>query len=108
MKTNIATLVLLTVTAGSASAHGGEAIAGLVVGTVVGSMIASQPRAAVTVHYGGYAPPLVVHAPPPVMVYPPARVYYGDPAFGPGHGYGHRRHQQHREFEHRGWGQPRW
>jgi hypothetical protein len=126
MKTKIATLVLLTVTAGSASAHGGEVVTGLVVGAVVGNMIASQSRAAVTVHYGGYAPPLVVHAPPPVvgyaplppvlgyapppvMVYPPARVYYGDPAFGPGHGYGYRHHQRHqRQFEHRGWGQPRW
>jgi hypothetical protein len=113
MKTKIATLVLLTVTAGSASAHGGEVFTGLVVGAVVGNMIASQSRAAVTVHYGGYAPPLVVHAPPPVvgyaplppvlgyapppvMVYPPARVYYGDP-----------QHHQ-RQFEHRGWGQPRW
>jgi hypothetical protein len=65
MKTKIATLVLLTVTAGSASAHGGEVVTGLVVGAVVGNMIASQSRAAVTVHYGGYAPPLVVHAPPP-------------------------------------------
>jgi hypothetical protein len=43
MKTKIATLVLLTVTAGSASAHGGEVIAGLVVGAVVSNMIASQP-----------------------------------------------------------------
>jgi hypothetical protein len=42
------------------------------------------------------------------MVYPPAGVYYGDPAFGPGHGYGHRHHQHYqRHFEYR-WGQPRW
>ena len=125
MKTKIATLVLLTVTAGSASAHGGEAIAGLVVGAVVGNMITSQSRAAVTVHYGGYAPPLVVYAPPPVagyaplppvlgyappvIVHPPAPVYYGAPGFGLGHGYSHRHHQYHqRHFEHGGWGQPRW
>jgi hypothetical protein len=59
----------------------------------------------------GYAPlpPVLGYAPPPVMVYPPARVYYGNPAFGPAHGYGHRHHQHHqRQFEHRGWGQPRW
>lgn len=125
MKTKIATLVLLTVTAGSASAHGGEAIAGLVVGAVVGNMITSQSRAAVTVHYGGYAPPLVVYAPPPVVgyaplppvlgyappviVHPPAPVYFGAPGIGLGHGYSHRHHQHHqRHFEHGGWGQPRW
>ncbi len=127
MKIKIATLALLTVTAGSASAHGGEVISGLVVGAMVGNMIASQPRAAVTVQYGGYAPPLVVHAPPPVvgyaplppvlgyappppvMVYPAPRGYYGGPAFGQGHGYGHRHHQHHqRNFDHGGWGQSRW
>lgn len=125
MKTKIATLVLLTITAGSASAHGGEAIAGLVVGAVVGNMITSQSRAAVTVHYGGYTPPLVVYAPPPVVGYaplppvlgyappvivqPPAPVYYGAPGFGLGHSFSHRHHQHHqRHFEQGGWGQPRW
>lgn len=119
MKTKIATFALLTLTAGSASANGGDVIAGIVVGAVVGNMIAAQPRAAVTVHYGGYAPPLVLHAPPPVvgyaplppvlgyappppvMVYPAPRIYYGEPSFGFGHG--HRHHHGHG-----GWGPPRW
>jgi hypothetical protein len=124
MKTKIATLALLTLTAGSASANGGDALAGLVVGTVVGGVLASQPRAAVTVNYGGYAPPLVVYAPPPVVgyapppplvgyappppvaVYPAPRIYYGEPGFG--FSYGHRHgHHAHR-YGHGGWGQPRW
>ena len=123
MKTKIATLALLALTAGSASANGGDALAGLVVGTVVGNMLASQPRAAVTVNYGSYAPPLVVYAPPPVVsyappppglayvpppvaVYPEPRVYYGEPGFGFGYGYGYG-HRSHR-FGYSGWGQPRW
>jgi hypothetical protein len=127
MKIRIATLVLLSATTGSAFAHGGDAIAGFAVGTIVGNVIASQPRAAVTVHYGGnpphvvYAPPPVVAPfvgyappppmigyapPPPAMVYPAPRVFYDTPAFGPGYGYGQgyghaHGHRQHHHYQHR-------
>ncbi len=128
MKTQLAALVLLTATAGSAFAHGGDVIAGVAVGTVLGSAIASQPRAAVTVQYGSPYPPAVVYAPPPVayappppvvgyappppvMVYPAPRVVYGTPYYGPpayehpGRGWGHYKHHHDRD---EGWGRGRW
>lgn len=128
MKTKLAALVLLTATAGSAFAHGGDVIAGVAVGTVLGSAIASQPRAAVTVQYGSpypnviYAPPPVAYAPPPpvvgyappppVMVYPAPRVVYGTPYYGapahghPGRGLGHHKHHHHGHGD--DWGRGRW
>ncbi len=130
MKTRIAALMLLSATAGSAFAHGGDAIAGFAVGTIVGNAIASQPRAAVSVQYGGYPAPAVVYAPPPVigyappppmigyappqpaMVYPAPRVVYETPAYGYGHGYGwrgHRHHHHHHDYDRDGrWGRGRW
>jgi hypothetical protein len=138
MKIRIATLVLLSATTSSAFAYGGDALAGFAVGTIVGNVIASQPRAAVTVHYGGgaphvvYAPPPVVAPfmeyappppmigyapPPPAMVYPAPRVFYNTPSFGPGYGFGrgnghgHRQHhhyQHRRDFDGHGRGHGRW
>ncbi len=138
MKTRIAAVLLLSATAGSAFAHGGDAIAGFAVGTVVGNIIASQPRAGVSVQYGGYHPPAVVYAPPPVvgyappppvigyappppaMVYPAPRVMYQAPAYGYGYGAsygwsehrhrGHHHHQHRRDFDGdgRGRGHGRW
>lgn len=128
MKTSIAALILLSATAGSAFAHGGDAIAGFAVGTVVGNMIGSQPRAAVSVQYGSPYPPAVVYAPPPVvgyappppvigyappppaMVYPAPRVVYETPGYGYGYGYGWREHHHHhRDGDGDGrWGRGRW
>lgn len=128
MKTRIAALMLLSVTAGSAFAHGGDAIAGFAVGTIVGNAIASQPRASVSVQYGSPYPPAVVYSPapvigyappppvigyappPPAMVYPAPRVVYETPAYGYGYG-GWRGHHHHRHYEHDGdgrWGRGRW
>ena len=106
MKARIAALVLLTATAGSASANGGDVLAGAVVGAVIGSAIGSSYGPPVSVQYGtmpppvvygpppvygppavvsyGYAPPppVIGYAPPPpVAIYPAPRVYYGPPAW---------------------------
>lgn len=132
MKTRIAALMLLSATAGSAFAHGGDALAGFAVGTIVGNAIASQPRASVSVQYGspyppavvyspapviGYAPapPVIGYAPPPAMVYPAPRVVYETPGYGYGYGYGggrghhHHYHQRHHDHDRDGrWGRGRW
>jgi hypothetical protein len=128
MKTKIAALMLLGTTTGSTFAHGGDAIAGFAVGTIVGNIIASQPRAAVTVQYGSSYPPDVVYAPapvvgyappppligyappPPAMVYPAPRVMYQTPAYGYGYRSGWREHHyRHRDFDGHGrWGHDRW
>jgi hypothetical protein len=121
MKLKIATVALLAATAGSASAHGSDLLAGVVVGAIVGSQIGSHGHSSVSVHYGGYAPPVLVapapvvgYAPPPpiygyarpyappVLVYPSPPVYYGPP---PGHWNHH--HHQHHGYDHGRWGH-RW
>lgn len=134
MKLRIAIATLLVATAGGAAADGRDALAGLVVGTMIGSQISShgQVQSSVSVHYGGYgypvvvAPPRVVHygvpapvvgyAPPPpmygyahpvappVVVYPAPPVHYGPP---PGHGHWkhHHHHRHHRDGDH---GHHRW
>lgn len=131
MKLKIATVALLAATAGSASAQGGDVLAGVVVGAIIGSQIGSHGHSSVSVHYGGYAPPVIVapapvvgyappppvhgYAPPPalygyarpymppVVVYPSPPVHYGPP---PGH-WKHRHHHQYRDFDHGRRG-PRW
>jgi len=130
MNTKIAALVLLGTTAGSACAHGGDAIAGFALGTVFGNMVASQPRAAVSVQYGGYSEPTVVYAPPPVigyappppvigyappppvMVYPAPRVLVQPPYYSNNYGYQYgwrEHHHHHRDFDGDGrWGRGRW
>jgi hypothetical protein len=133
MKLKIATVALLAATAGSASANGGDVLAGAVVGAIIGSQFGSHGQSSVSVHYGGYAPPVLVapapvvgyappppiygYAPPPpvygyarpymppVVVYPSPPVHYGPP---PGHWkhHHHRRHH-HRDDDHGRWGH-RW
>lgn len=102
MKTRLAALALLTACAGSAQAHSGDVLAGVAVGTVIGSAIHS-PGVSITYGYGYpygvYAPPRVVYSPP---VYPPHVIYgpvYG-PSYGPSYGYG----WGHKHDHHRGWG----
>ncbi len=136
MKLRIAVATLLVATAGSAAADGRDALAGLVVGTVIGSQISSHGHAhsSVSIHYGGYAPPVLVAPPrvvhhygvpapvvgyappppmygyahpvaPPVVVYPAPPVHYGPP---PGHGRWHHHHHHHRDFDHGPRGHHRW
>lgn len=121
MKLKIATFALLAASTGSACAHGSDLLAGVVVGAIVGSQIGSHGHSSVSVHYGGYVPPVLVapapvvgYAPPPpiygnarpyappVLVYPSPPVYYGPP---PGH-WKHHQHQHH-GYNHGRWGH-RW
>ncbi len=124
MKLRIATFALLAATAGSASANGSDVLAGVVVGAIVGSQVGSHTHSSVSVHYGGYAPPVVVapapvigYAPPPppygyahpyvppTVVYPAPPVHYAPP---PAYWRHHHRHFDHGYRQHRGHGGDGW
>ncbi len=113
MKLRIATFALLAATAGSASANGGDLLAGVVVGAVIGSQIGSHSHSSVSVHYGGYAPPVLVSPPhvvgyappPPYYGYarpyaPPAVIYHAPPVhYAPPHKHWRKHHHHHRDFD---------